>query len=617
VLDSFRSGQNRPPHALGRAGVHRYRHTGAPRGLHRQLHLLQGKRGMRARRRTPAVIAIHLDPVGPVPDLVAHHAGETVHAVSLLGALRCPPFQCETFGGIAAGCHNGPRRSQHPRSGNNPLIHGLLQFHVRVFRAFRAQIAHSGETCHQRRPQMIHRARSPQRQPFVRHLVIPRGLIVGVQQDVRVPFHQARQQGRARQLHDLRARGIHVRGRPRRFDPAAAHPNGPAFVHRFAVEHPRRLQQQRPLRRCNRRSQGKHGHQEHTHVSNYTLQVCETKFMPMIQALAARTPGGALEPYSFDPGPLGDNQVEIEVLYCGLCHSDYSIWRDEFHFTQYPLVPGHEAIGRIVALGREANMLSAGQTVGLGWNSGSCLHCRPCLKGDHNLCDNIENTIVHRHGAFATRVRCHWVWATPIPEGIDLAKAGPLLCGGITVFNPLLQHGVLPTHRVGVIGIGGLGHMALQFFNKWGCDVTAFTSSAAKSDEARRMGAHHVVNTHSQEELAKLAGAFDLILSTVDANLEWSAYLQALAPKGHLHIVGFAPEPIAVPAALLVMRQHSVGGTPSGAPAAVADMLDFCARHGIAPITEEFPMTRVNEALAHLEAGKARYRIVLRNDLAA
>jgi uncharacterized zinc-type alcohol dehydrogenase-like protein len=232
------------------------------------------------------------------------------------------------------------------------------------------------------------------------------------------------------------------------------------------------------------------------------------------------------------------------------------------------------------------------------------------------MCQSLEQTIVGRHGAFATKVRCHWCWATPIPQGIDLAKAGPLLCGGITVFNPLLECGVLPTHKVGVVGIGGLGHLALEFLNNWGCDVTAFTSSASKSEEARRMGAHHVVDTHSAEQLQQLAGSFDFILSTVNAPLDWTAYLLALAPKGRLHIVGVVPEPLPIPAFPLIAGERSVGGSPSGAPATVATMLDFCARHQIAPVTEEFPMSRANEALAHLEAGKARYRVVLRNDLA-
>jgi uncharacterized zinc-type alcohol dehydrogenase-like protein len=282
--------------------------------------------------------------------------------------------------------------------------------------------------------------------------------------------------------------------------------------------------------------------------------------------------------------------------------------------SSYPLVAGHEAIGKVTAVGEEAKFVKVGQTVGLGWNSGSCLHCRPCLSGDHNMCQTLESTIVGRYGAFATHVRAHWVWATPIPEGVDLAKAGPLLCGGITVFNPLIQFDVRPTERVGVIGIGGLGHMALQFLNKWGCHVTAFTTSDSKIEEAKKMGAHEVVNTKSPEQLQKLAGSLDLVLSTVAADMDVNPYLWALGPKGRFHTVGVLPN-IQTGAFPLIAAQRSISGSPSGAPATVMTMLDFCARHGIAPVTEEFPMTKVNEALKHLEAGKARYRIVLKNDL--
>jgi uncharacterized zinc-type alcohol dehydrogenase-like protein len=337
--------------------------------------------------------------------------------------------------------------------------------------------------------------------------------------------------------------------------------------------------------------------------------------MSEFHALAARQAGGRLEPFSYDPGPLGDEQVEIEVLYCGICHSDLAMLNNEWGLSQYPFVPGHEAIGRVVAMGSDAKLVKEGQIVGLGWNSGSCLHCRQCLAGDQNMCSTLEMTIVARHGAFANRVRCHWVWATPLPEGLDAAKAGPLFCGGVTVFNPLLQEGVLPTHRVGVIGIGGLGHMALQFMNKWGCDVTAFTSSAAKGDEAKKLGAHHVIDTHSEKELKAAEGSFDFILSTVASSLDWGAYLSALAPKGRLHIVGVPLEPMSIGAFPLIAAQRSLGGSPSGAPGTVATMLDFCARQGVAAITEEFPMSKANEALAHVEAGKARYRVVLKNDL--
>jgi uncharacterized zinc-type alcohol dehydrogenase-like protein len=338
--------------------------------------------------------------------------------------------------------------------------------------------------------------------------------------------------------------------------------------------------------------------------------------MPKIQALAARKPKGPLEPFSYDPGPLGTDQVEIAVRYCGVCHSDLSMFNNDWGMTTYPFVPGHEAIGTVTAVGDQVRAVKVGQTVGLGWNSGSCLYCPQCLTGNHNMCVRLEQTIVGRHGAFATRVRCHWVWATPMPDGIDLTKAGPLLCGGITVFNPLLQANVLPTAHTGVIGIGGLGHLALQFFNKWGCDVTAFSSSTAKSDEVRKLGAHHIIDTHSADALKRAAGTFDFILSTVNAKLNWDLYLDMLGPRGRLHIVGVVADPIPVPAFALIAAQRSVGGSPSGAPATVNAMLEFCVRHGVAPVTEELPMSKANEALARLEAGRAHYRIVLKNDLA-
>ncbi len=336
--------------------------------------------------------------------------------------------------------------------------------------------------------------------------------------------------------------------------------------------------------------------------------------MSDIQALAAKQAKGKLEPFSYEPGPLGAEQVEIAVEYCGICHSDYSMLHNEWGMSNYPFVPGHEAVGKITAVGEEAKFLKVGQTVGLGWNSGSCLHCRPCLSGDHNMCQNLEMTIVGRYGAFATRVRAHWVWATPIPEGVDVSKAGPLLCGGITVFNPLAQFGIRPTDRVGVVGIGGLGHLALQFANKWGCHVTAFTTSDSKAEEAKKMGAHDVVNTRSPEQLNKLAGSLDLVLSTVMAELDMNSYLSLLAPKGRFHTVGVIPN-MQMGAFPLIAQQRAVSGSPSGAPRTVMTMLDFCARHGIAAVTEEFPMSQANEALAHLEAGKARYRIVLKQDL--
>ncbi len=336
-----------------------------------------------------------------------------------------------------------------------------------------------------------------------------------------------------------------------------------------------------------------------------------------ISAFAVTKPKSELTPFEYEPGPLGEEQVEIAVSHCGICHSDLSMIDDEWGQTQFPLVPGHEVVGTVTAAGPRVTAVKTGDRVGLGWFSHSCRKCRQCMSGDHNLCLTAEQTIVRRHGGFADTVRANEEWVTKLPDGLDPAKAGPLFCGGITVFNPIVQFEVRPTHRVGVVGIGGLGHLALQFLNKWGCEVYAFSSSAGKSDEAKRLGAHHVVNSKDDAAMAKLAGTLDFILVTVNVPLNWNAYLNALAPRGRLHFVGAVLEPIPVPALSLIMAQRSLSGSPLGSPATTADMVEFCARHQIAPVTETFPLTKVNEAIAHLKAGKARYRIVLENDLKA
>jgi uncharacterized zinc-type alcohol dehydrogenase-like protein len=335
-----------------------------------------------------------------------------------------------------------------------------------------------------------------------------------------------------------------------------------------------------------------------------------------IRAYAASAPKGELKPFEYEPGPLGDEQVEIAVSHCGICHSDLSMLDNEWGFTQYPLVPGHEVVGTVAAAGSRVTTVKVGDRVGLGWYSKSCMHCRQCMRGDHNMCPTAEQTIVRRHGGFANRVRASEEWATPLPAGLDPAKAGPMFCGGITVFNPFVQFDVKPTHRVGIVGIGGLGHLALQFANKWGCEVFAFSSTPGKADEAKKLGAHHVVNSKDDKEMAKLAGTLDFILVTVNVPLNWSVYMNALAPRGRLHFVGVVSEPIPVVAFEAIAVQRSLSGSPLGSPATTADMLAFAARHNIAPVTETFPMSKVNEAIDHLRAGKARYRIVLENDFA-
>ncbi len=338
--------------------------------------------------------------------------------------------------------------------------------------------------------------------------------------------------------------------------------------------------------------------------------------MTRVRAWAARKPAGALEAYEYEAGPLGPEEVEIAVEHCGICHSDLSMLDNEWNMTTFPFVPGHEVVGRVVALGEHAKGLKLGDRVGVGWNAESCMYCEHCLAGDQHLCPRAKPTIVGRHGGFAERLRVHWAWAVPLPQGLEASAAGPLLCGGITVFAPLLYFDVKPIHRVGVVGIGGLGHLALKFLRAWGCEVTAFTSSEAKKEEAKRLGAHRVVSSKDPAAIKSLAGSLDLILDTVNVPLAWDALVAALAPKGRLHVVGAVLEPIPLSAMDLIVGQKSVSASPTGARSTIDAMLAFAARHGIAPQVERFPMSRVNEAMAHLRAGKARYRIVLDADFA-
>jgi uncharacterized zinc-type alcohol dehydrogenase-like protein len=314
---------------------------------------------------------------------------------------------------------------------------------------------------------------------------------------------------------------------------------------------------------------------------------------------------------TIDAGALGDEEVEVSVDYCGVCHSDLSMVRNEWGNARYPFIPGHEVIGTVSALGAQAKGLRVGQHVGIGWTNGSCMHCQPCLSGDQHLCAQSVATIVGHNGGFADRLRAHWAWTIPLPDGLDLASAGPLLCGGMTVFKPFVEYAIPPTARVGVVGIGGLGHMAVKFAAAWGCEVTAFTSTPAKAEEARGFGAHRVVSSRDADALKAIAGSLDLLIVTVNVTMDWNALLGTLAKKGRMHVVGVVTEPIPVPAFTLISGQRDVSGSPTGSPVDIARMLEFAARHDIRPQVEHFPMSRVNDALAHLEAGNARYRIVL------
>ena len=338
--------------------------------------------------------------------------------------------------------------------------------------------------------------------------------------------------------------------------------------------------------------------------------------MTIIKSYAAHEAGAALELYEYDAGELKPEDVEVEVEYCGICHSDLSMIDNEWGMSTYPLIAGHEVIGRISALGASAQNkgLKVGQRVGIGWTASSCEHCDACISGNQINCQQGSVPTIINRGGFADKLRANWQWVIPMPEGIDAASAGPLLCGGITVFKPLLMHNITATSRVGVIGIGGLGHIAIKLLHAMGCEVTAFSSNPSKEQEVRAMGADNVVNSRDPEALKALAGQFDLIINTVNVSLDWLPYFQALAWRGNFHTVGAVMKPFEVSAFSLIQGDRSLSGSATGSPHELRSLMKFAARAKVAPQTEEFPMSRINEALQHVRDGKARYRVVLKAD---
>jgi uncharacterized zinc-type alcohol dehydrogenase-like protein len=333
----------------------------------------------------------------------------------------------------------------------------------------------------------------------------------------------------------------------------------------------------------------------------------------MIGAFAAREKRGRLEGYSYDEGPLGPAEVEIAVSHCGLCHSDLHLIDDAWNRSRYPLVPGHEIVGTVLACGSQVRELRPGQRVGVGWQRGACLACDLCVAGQENLCPEQEATCLGHHGGMAERVRVDARFAFAVPEGLESAAAAPLLCGGITVYAPLRRFAVGPHSRVAVVGIGGLGHLALLMLRAFGCEVTAFSTSPAKREEALAMGAHHFAASQEPRSVLEHANRFDLVLSTVHARLDWTTYLRTLRPRGTLCLVGSPPGLLQLPAALLVTGERSVAGSDIGGRAQIREMLQFCARHHIAPRIEEWAMTEANVNLAvdRLRENKVRYRAVL------
>ena len=332
-----------------------------------------------------------------------------------------------------------------------------------------------------------------------------------------------------------------------------------------------------------------------------------------IRGYAAKKPKGPLEPFQYNPKPLESHEVEVKISHCGICYSDIHLIDNDWQISDFPLVPGHEIVGTVTALGAEVQGLDKGQRVGVGWQRSACLHCEYCLRGFENLCSQLKDTCVGHHGGFADAIRIDHRFAFPIPDGLESEYAAPLLCAGVTVYSALAYYKVRPSMKVGVIGIGGLGHLALQFASKMGCEVTAFSSTPEKESEARALGAHHFVFDNDSQTLEKVASTQDFILVTVNADLNWESYVDALRPGGRLCFVGVPKEAISIPVFSLIVGRNSISGSPIGSRTDIREMLDFAVLNDIKPCTENLPMSKVNEGIDRLRNNQVRYRVVLEN----
>jgi uncharacterized zinc-type alcohol dehydrogenase-like protein len=329
-----------------------------------------------------------------------------------------------------------------------------------------------------------------------------------------------------------------------------------------------------------------------------------------IHAQAALEKGAALTPFHYSaPSDLGPHELEIEITHCGICHSDIHLIDNDWGISRYPLIPGHEIIGHVIRTGRDVS-LKQGTRVGVGWQRSSCLECDECISGRENLCLKQEATCNGHPGGFAERIIVDARFAFPIPDSLDSENAAPLLCAGITVYTPMQHFGVRPGKKVGVIGIGGLGHLAIQFARAMGCEVTAFSSSPDKEAETKSSGAHHFVLL-TKENLRSLRRSQDFILNTAMVEQDWHSVIQMLRSDGHLCFVGVPARPLNLPVHLLLDGRRSISGSNIGGRNDMREMLHFAALNGIKARTETMPLTSVNEALKKVRENRARYRMVL------
>lgn len=335
---------------------------------------------------------------------------------------------------------------------------------------------------------------------------------------------------------------------------------------------------------------------------------------------AAHSPQSPLVPYSFERRDPRPDDVTIEILYCGVCHSDLHTARNDWGNAVYPVVPGHEIIGRVTGVGSSVTKYKVGDAVGVGCLVDSCRECAPCDHGHEQYCDGAVYTYSATdpkdgritQGGYSQRIVVSERFVLRMPTGIDLKGAAPLLCAGITTYSPLRHWGVKPGSNVAVTGLGGLGHMGLKLAKAMGADVTLFTRSPGKEEDARRLGADHIVLSSNSASMNKVAGKFDLIIDTVPYDHDLNPYIPTLNVDGTLVLVGYlGPLADTLNTAPLVFRRKSVAGSLIGGIPETQEMLDFCAEHNIAADVEVIRMDEINEAYERMLKSDVKYRFVI------
>lgn len=330
-----------------------------------------------------------------------------------------------------------------------------------------------------------------------------------------------------------------------------------------------------------------------------------------VHAMAAREPKAALQPFRFDSPSLGAGDCLVRVLTCGICHSDVHMIDDDWRVSRYPLVPGHEVVGVVEEVGSAVAHLAPGDRVGVGWQRSACLCCQDCLEGNENLCDKSKSLIGDGHGGFADHLVVDARFAFALPAGLETETAGPLLCGGATVYSALRHAGMRSGQEIGVVGVGGLGHLAVQFAARMGNRVTVLTTSEDKARAAEGLGATEAVVTRGGTVPAALDRPLDILLVTAPAALDWNAHLGLLGTDGVLAFVA-ATAQAKIRIDVLMSKRRRVAGSLIGGRAEIAEMLDVAERFGIRPVVEVFPLAEANAALKKVRDNTVRYRAVLR-----